>query len=162
MKGRVFVGGLHHESDTFNPIITSRDEIWVSRKEDLFTKKESSASGIINTLVAAGYEVIPSLVARAVPNGVWDRTYYQELKEELLQDLRDAGELDAICLSLHGSMRVQDIGEAEGDLLEAVRGDTAVHPHTHQPGHACHPHQAHEEGSGRVRGLQVRPAHRHL
>ncbi len=121
MKGRVFVGGLHHESDTFNPIITSRDEIWVSRKEELFTKKESSASGIINTLIAAGYEVIPSLVARAVPNGVWDRTYYQELKEELLQDLRDAGELDAICLSLHGSMRVQDIGEAEGDLLEAVR-----------------------------------------
>ncbi|MGD9927813.1 MAG: M81 family metallopeptidase [Sphaerochaeta sp.] len=121
MKGRVFVGGLHHESDTFNPIITSRDEIWVSRKEELFAKKESSASGIINTLIAAGYEVIPSLVARAVPNGVWDRTYYQELKEELLQDLREAGELDAICLSLHGSMRVAGIGEAEGDLLEAVR-----------------------------------------
>ena len=121
MKGRVFVGGLHHESDTFNPIITSREEIWVSRKEELLAKRESSASGIINTLVAAGYEVIPSLVARAVPNGVWDRTYYQELKEELLQDLRDAGELDAICLSLHGSMRVQGIGEAEGDLLEAVR-----------------------------------------
>ncbi len=126
MKGRVFVGGLHHESDTFNPpIITSRDEIWVSRKEELFTKRESSASGIINTLIAAGYEVIPpSLVARAVPNGgVWDRTYYQELKEELLCDLRNAGgELDAICLSLHGSMRVQGIGgEAEGDLLEAVR-----------------------------------------
>lgn len=121
MKGRVFVGGLHHESDTFNPIITSREEIWVSRKEELLAKRESSASGIINTLIAAGYEVIPSLVARAVPNGVWDRTYYQELKEELLQDLRDAGELDAICLSLHGSMRVQGIGEAEGDLLEAVR-----------------------------------------
>lgn len=25
MKKRVFVGGLHHESDTFNPIITGRD-----------------------------------------------------------------------------------------------------------------------------------------
>jgi len=127
MKKRVFVGGLHHESDTFNPIITGRDEIWVTRGRDMFTKKESSASGIINTLVAAGYEAIPSLVARAVPNGVWDHDYYQELKAELLQKLKEAGSIDAICLSLHGSMRVQNLGEAEQDLLQAIR---EVHPTT--------------------------------
>jgi len=127
MKKRVFVGGLHHESDTFNPIITGRDEIWVTRGADLFTKRESSYSGIINTLVAAGYEVIPSLVARAVPNGVWDHDYYQELKAELLQKLKEAGSIDAICLSLHGSMRVQNLGEAEQDLLQAIR---EVHPAT--------------------------------
>ena len=127
MKKRVFVGGLHHESDTFNPIITGRDEIWVTRGADLFTKRESSYSGIINTLVAAGYEVIPSLVARAVPNGVWDHGYYQELKAELLQKLKEAGSIDAICLSLHGSMRVQNLGEAEQDLLQAIR---EVHPAT--------------------------------
>ena len=127
MKKRVFVGGLHHESDTFNPIITGRDEIWVTRGRDMFTKKESSASGIINTLIAAGYEVIPSLVARAVPNGVWDHGYYQELKAELLQKLKEAGSIDAICLSLHGSMRVQNLGEAEQDLLQAIR---EVHPTT--------------------------------
>ncbi|MGH0053680.1 MAG: M81 family metallopeptidase [Sphaerochaetaceae bacterium] len=125
MKGRIFVGGLHHESDTFNPIITGKEDIWVTRGKALLVKEESSVSGIINTLIAAGYEVIPSLVARAVPNGVWDRTYYQELKEELLQDLKEAGQLDAICLSLHGSMRVEGLGEAEGDLLEAIR---KIHP----------------------------------
>ena len=127
MSKRVFVGGLHHESDTFNPIITSREEIWVTRGQDLFTKRESSASGIINTLVAAGYEVVPSLVARAVPNGVWDHEYYQELKAELLQGLAEAGTIDAICLSLHGSMRVDRIGEAEQDLLQAIR---ELHPTT--------------------------------
>ena len=127
MSKRVFVGGLHHESDTFNPIITTREEIWVTRGQDLFTKRESSASGIINTLAAAGYEVIPSLVARAVPNGVWDHDYYQELKAELLQRLAEAGTIDAICLSLHGSMRVDRIGEAEQDLLEAIR---ELHPTT--------------------------------
>ena len=121
MKKRVFVGGLHHESDTFNPIITGRDEIWITRGKALFEKRESSASGIINTLIAAGYEVIPSLVARAVPNGVWDHAYYLELKNELLQKLEEAGKIDAICLSLHGSMRVDGIGEAEQDLLEAIR-----------------------------------------
>jgi len=69
MKKRVFVGGLHHESDTFNPIITGRDEIWVTRGADLFTKRESSYSGIINTLIAAGYEVIPHWLPGRFPTG---------------------------------------------------------------------------------------------
>ena len=121
MKGRVFVGGFHHESATFNPIITSREEIRVRRGAELLVREESSLSGGINTLIAAGYEVVPSLIARAVPNGVWSRAYYEELKAEFLEALRSAGKLDAILLSLHGSMRVEGIGEAEQDLLKAVR-----------------------------------------
>ena len=126
MKKRIFVGGLHHESDTFNPIITGRDDIWVTRGEDLLNSKgRSSVNGIIATLTCAGYEVIPSLIARAVPNGVWDREYYLELKEELLEALKRAGKIDGISLSLHGSMRVDGIGEAEQDLLASIR---EIHP----------------------------------
>lgn len=127
MKARIFVGGLHHESDTFNPIITTKEAIHVIRGQAMMTKRENSSSGIIHTLIAAGYEVIPSLLASAVPNGVWDRAYYEQLKGELLTQLKEAGPLDAICLSLHGSMRVQSIGEAEQDLLEAIR---LLHPTT--------------------------------
>ncbi|GAB1483201.1 M81 family metallopeptidase [Treponema sp.] len=120
------MGGLHHESDTFNPIITGKDDIWVTRGKDLLIRKGHDAcSGIIATLTCAGYEVIPSLIARAVPNGAWDRKYYLELKEELITALRDAGEIDGISLSLHGSMRVEGIGEAEQDLLGSIRN---IHP----------------------------------
>jgi len=126
VKKRIFVGGLHHESDTFNPIITGRDDIWVTRGQALLDSKgRSSVNGIIATLTCAGYEVIPSLIARAVPNGVWDRAYYLELKEELLTALREAGDIDGISLSLHGSMRVDGIGEAEQDLLASIR---EIHP----------------------------------
>ncbi len=122
MKHRVFVGGLHHESDTFNPIITSKKDIWVLRGEQLLSDKgRGSINGIINTLICAGYDVIPSLVARAVPNGEWDYDYYIQLKEEFLQSLKQALPVDALCLSLHGSMRVKNLGPAEGDLLESIR-----------------------------------------
>jgi microcystin degradation protein MlrC len=122
MKKRVLVGGLHHESDTFNPIVTSKDDIWVYRGQDLIEHKDkSSISGAIKTLLDAGYEVVPTLIARAVPNGEWDKDYYLSLKEELLDTIRKEEHLDALCLSLHGSMRVKGIGEAEGDLLEAIR-----------------------------------------
>ena len=122
MKKRVLVGGMHHESDTFNPITTGVDDIWVLRgKELLESKGQSSVCGAIATLKSAGYEVLPALIARAVPNGEWDKDYYLKLKGEFLQAIKDALPLDALCLSLHGSMRVREIGEAEGDLLEDIR-----------------------------------------
>ena len=122
MSKRVLVGGLHHESDTFNPITTGKDDIWVRRGEELFIgEREDSISGAIKTLKETGYEVIPTLIARAVPNGEWDKEYYLELKKELLDKLKASLPLDAICLSLHGSMRVREIGEAEGDILESIR-----------------------------------------
>jgi microcystin degradation protein MlrC len=122
MKKRVLVGGLHHESDTFNPIITGKEDIWVLRGNEMLSHHGQDAiSGEIATLTEAGYEVIPTLVARAVPNGEWDKAYYLSLKEEILQDIRNAGPINAFCLSLHGSMRVHGLGAAEGDLLEAIR-----------------------------------------
>ncbi len=125
---RVIVGGLHHESNTFNPILTGWDDIRIRRGQDLLdTIEKDSIGGIVTTLQGAGYEVLPTLIARAVPNGEWKREIYDQLKEEMLQGIRDRGNVDAICLSLHGSMRVQGMGEAEGDLLQAVR---ALYPDT--------------------------------
>lgn len=122
MKKRILVGGLHHESDTFNPIITNKDDIWVKRGNQLIEQIGiDSCSGIVKTLIDNDYEVVPTIIARAVPNGIWDKQYYLELKNELISKVKEEKNLDAICLSLHGSMRVEEIGEAEGDILEAIR-----------------------------------------
>jgi microcystin degradation protein MlrC len=119
---RVVVGGMHHESNTFNPILTDWQDIRIRRGPSLLTPiNQDSIGGVVSTLQQAGYEVIPTLIARAVPNGEWKRDVYITLKDELLESLRQAGEIDAICLSLHGSMRVEGIGEAEGDLLASIR-----------------------------------------
>ncbi len=122
MRKRVFTGGFHHESDTFNPIITGPDDILVTRGEELLRRGgKSSINGIVDTLLDAGYEVIPGLFARAVPNGEWEKDYFMRLMEEFTQALERALPVDAVCLSLHGSMRVKDVGEAEGYLLEKIR-----------------------------------------
>lgn len=119
---RVVVGGMHHESNTFNPILAGWQDVRVKRGKQMLEKIEKdSIGGVVSTLLEAGYDVIPTLIARAVPNGEWERDVYLQLKEELLNGLKEAGEIDAICLSLHGSMRVEGIGEAEGDLLKAIR-----------------------------------------
>lgn len=126
---RVFIGGFHHESDTFNPIITKSDDITVRRGEELRKRtREDSISGIISYLEEKEYELVLSLHARAVPNGEWDKEYYLALKNEFLSALKASLPVDGICLALHGSMRVKDIGSAEEDLLRDIRKITPITP----------------------------------
>jgi len=123
---RVLIAALHHESNTFNPIITGREDFSIQYGDDIFgvINGHDSLSGIVRTLQAGGYEVVPTVRARSVPNGEVSRSLYLELKDEILRRAKAAHEeksIDALCLALHGSMRIEGIGDAEGDLLEALR-----------------------------------------
>ncbi|QEN09568.1 M81 family peptidase [Oceanispirochaeta crateris] len=123
---RILTASLHHESNTFNPIITGRDDFSILYGDELFASlnDSDSISGVVKTLQDEGYQIVPTVCARAVPNGVVSKELYQELKADILERAKKAaseGPIDALCLSLHGSMRIEEIGEAEGDLLEALR-----------------------------------------
>lgn len=123
---RVLVGGMHHESDSFNPITTCEKDFKVLYGKDIFNnlRRNNSLNGIITTLKGAGYEVVPTVFASAVPNGEVDYDFYIKIKDELIKRARAAqeeGPIDAITLALHGSMRVRKQGEAEGYLLEELR-----------------------------------------
>ncbi len=123
---RVLVGALHHESNSFNPIVAGENDFRVLRGKELIEniRKNDSLSGVIQTLLDKGYEVIPTVSCRAVPNGEVDLDFFMGIKNELLEVARKENEIkpiDAVCLSLHGSMRIKGLGEAEGVLLEELK-----------------------------------------
>nr|WP_312576065.1 M81 family metallopeptidase [Sedimentibacter sp.] len=123
---RILVAAMHHESNTFNPIIAGDKDFKVIYGDDIFNnfRENDSVTGIIKTLQGAGYEVIPAVFARAVPNGEVDYDFYIKIKNEILKKAKAAleeGPIDAITLSLHGSMRVKKQGEVEGYFLEELR-----------------------------------------
>ena len=125
---RILTGGMNHESNSLNPIITGEDDFVTWYGDDVLLdglKPESSIAGICRTLRDAGAEVIPTVLARAVPNGVVSAAYYAKIKQAFLEKTRaalSAGPIDGICFALHGSMKVEGLGCAEGDLAEAIRG----------------------------------------
>lgn len=121
---KIAVAGFHHESNTFNPLITGKDDFVVFRGKEIFSNMENygSINGVISTLQSfEGYEVVPTLFARAVPNGLVSKDFYLKIKEELLEMMWPLKRINALTLALHGSMRVEEIGDAEGDILEALR-----------------------------------------
>ncbi|MBU0928286.1 MAG: M81 family metallopeptidase [Spirochaetes bacterium] len=124
---RIITGGMNHESNTLNPIITGEDDFVIFRGERMLSEgmlPYYSSTGVIRTLRETGCEVVPTVLARAVPNGVVSARLYAALKAELLERVEAAlaaGPVDGACFGLHGSMKVEGLGCAEGDLLAAVR-----------------------------------------
>ena len=123
---RILVAEIHHESNSFNPIVAGFKDFNVKYGNDIFNslKDNDSLTGIITSLQKAGYDVIPTVSARAIPNGEVDYEFYRSIKDEIINMAKVANReipLDAIALSLHGSMRVKKLGEAEGYLLEELK-----------------------------------------
>ena len=112
---RVFTASMHHESNSFNPIIAGESEFTVIRGAEIFNrfKENDAATGIIKTLLAAGYEVVPSVFTSAVPNGEVDIDFYNKIKKEIIETAVAENKrqpLDAAALALHGSMYIHGLG----------------------------------------------------
>ena len=121
---KILVAGFHHESNTFSPIVTTEDDFVVLRGEEVFSQIHNygSINGVISTFQSfEGYEILPTLFARAVPNGLVSKDFYLKIRDEFLDMIQSKEGIDAITLALHGSMRVEEIGDAEGDILELLR-----------------------------------------
>jgi len=124
---RIIVGGMNHESNTLNPIITKEEDFVVFYGKEMLEKGMLpfySSTGIIETLKEANCEIIPTVLARAVPNGVVSFGFYHKIKSEFIKRTKNAlnsEKIDGVCLALHGSMKVENLGCAEGDLVSALR-----------------------------------------
>jgi microcystin degradation protein MlrC len=64
---------------------------------------------------------VPTFAAQAHPSGTIQRDAFERMRDELLDGLRAAGALDAVCLALHGAGSAEGVDDLEGTLLAAVR-----------------------------------------
>jgi len=126
----IAIGGFFHESNTFNPIITPEDDFLIYRGDDIYTHGDAylQAKGIIDFFKdKPDCDLLPLVFARAVPNGVVDKALYMRLKAAFFGQLEGQAKPDIFVLALHGSMRIEEVGSAETDLLLELR---ARYPHT--------------------------------
>jgi microcystin degradation protein MlrC len=127
---RVVVGSIHQESNTFSPVLADIDDFCVLQGPALADRLANEALlglgyaqlvGILTTLRTHGIEAVPVIAADALPGGIVTRKAYERIKAILIRGIGKTGRFDAICLALHGSMYVEDIGHGESDILASVR-----------------------------------------
>lgn len=70
---------------------------------------------------ARGGRVIESLSAYAQPGGPTTRQTYEQLRDYILADAKQAGQVDMVLLHMHGAMTADGYEDCEGDLITKLR-----------------------------------------
>lgn len=91
------------------------------RGNEILEQQTGTVGGMLSVLRERQADVAPLLVASACPGGPLTAACYRQLKSEMLERLQAAGPVDGVLLALHGAAAAEDVGDLEGDLLQAVR-----------------------------------------
>lgn len=123
----VFMATLSTETNTFSPIPTGLADF---RARDFYRNDGSRHPPVkSNTALivwrdwaeADGHVVQEGLCTSAQPGGTTTRHAYETLRGLLLDDLRTAGAVDLVLLSLHGAMVAEGTDDCEGDIIARTR-----------------------------------------
>ncbi|WP_099361203.1 M81 family metallopeptidase [Fredinandcohnia onubensis] len=113
---KIMVGCFYHETNTFNPFPTVKEDFVFVEGPEVLSKLGSTA-----ILVENGVDVVPSIYATGLSSGVVTKETYEFFTERIVSTLRGEPDLDGIWLHLHGSMVVEGIGSGELALLKEIR-----------------------------------------
>lgn len=122
---RAFVAGLMHETNAFSPVPTNLESFFVWRPEGAReppASRDTFAYGAFwRQAQAQGVAVAPGLFALCQPSAPLNARDWAALRDEVLADLANAGEVDRVFLLLHGAQCAQGTDDVEGELLATIR-----------------------------------------
>jgi microcystin degradation protein MlrC len=114
----IAIAGLGIESSTFSPARTEAPAFHPRRGADVLTRYPFLAPG---QPLRAAADWRGALVGKALPGGTVTGPAYAELAAELLNRLGDLGPIDGLWYDIHGAMTVEDLDDAEAELLHRIR-----------------------------------------
>jgi microcystin degradation protein MlrC len=123
----VAIGGIMHESDTFNPSKTGLGDFTLRRTApreqalDEWSKSNDEISGYIEGARLHGLDLFPVLMASATPKGPVTDDAFNTLTGELIAQLKAAPHLDGLLLALHGAMVAESYADADAEVLRRLR-----------------------------------------
>lgn len=124
---RVFCGGIGTETNTFSPLPTSlssfkdREYFPAGQHPDTISFCGAPLWVARQQAKQKGWTLIEGLITSAQPAGITTRDAYETLRDELLNDLKQALPVDVVLLGLHGAMVADGYNDCEGDLMAHVR-----------------------------------------
>lgn len=124
---RVAVGGIMHESNSFNPAKTTLEDYRIddpaSNPEvlDRWRQTKNELGGYLAGAGAAGFEIYPAIFANATPKGPLTDECFNTLTARLLEKLKAAPKLDGLLLALHGAMVVESYPHGDEEIVRRLR-----------------------------------------
>src|SRR5690625_1210782 len=106
---RIAIAQVSHESSTFSEVPTTVETFkraeWTHGREII--SKHCGVRNYLGGMIDKGQELdvelVPIFSANCNPSGKVTKKTFDVLRDELLSGIQAEGELDAICLALHGA-----------------------------------------------------------
>lgn len=123
-RPRIGVASVVQETNTFSPRPTVWEDFTVLVGDEAVSslkRTNTEFAGAFSGLRRMGAEPVPLLAAWALPSGKVTDEAFARLAELLEERLREAGQLEGLVLSLHGSMVTDSEFDADSVLIETAR-----------------------------------------
>lgn len=123
----VAVGGISHESNSFNPSKTGLADFGDRPvlQRDVFLRESANqnttTSGFIEGARQFGLDLYPTLFAGATPKGPVTDEAFNTMAGELIQRIKAVPRLEGVLLGLHGAMVVESYPSGDLELVRRVR-----------------------------------------
>lgn len=125
MKPRILTAGLFHETHTFLDELTRWEDFAIAKGDEVFTRRGdgSPTDGFLTTADELGFEIIPTIDARATPSGMVADAAFEQYWAEFERRARPAlaAGVEGIFLILHGAMVTESHADLEGEFLTRLR-----------------------------------------
>jgi microcystin degradation protein MlrC len=125
---RIAIGQLWQETNTFNPLATTRqdfEDFGVLRGDEMLERMADTneLGGFIQSLRLwpERPEIVGLVRLPAWPSGTATHETFLWLLDEMTVALQKALPVDAVLLALHGAMVAEGAPDVEGEVLKAVR-----------------------------------------
>ena len=121
---KVFVCGLHQESNSFNPKLAGFDSFHYIEGEEVITLGRDAGVtvfGMLNVLRENNITPVCGAVMRAGSGAPLKNDVAENFIKNTLESIKNAGDLDGVLLVLHGATLSENSDDVCGDILEAVR-----------------------------------------
>jgi microcystin degradation protein MlrC len=124
---RVIVGGISHESNTFLERLTGREAFAQGSTTrgaallEAWQGTNSEVAGFAEEAAVQGLELVPTLLAWAMPAGRVADDAFEALVGELLERIAAAGPVAGVLLCLHGALATERYQDGDGEVLRRVR-----------------------------------------
>ncbi len=125
---RIFAATLATETNTFSPLPTSiegyKEGVWLRPGEHPDDAPRMCTATLFvarQRAKAEGFTLIEGSCFAASPAGTTNRADYEAMRDEILDQLKQALPLDGVLLGLHGAMVAHGYDDVEGDITERAR-----------------------------------------
>ena len=122
-KPRIAVAQFSHESNSFNPAMTSYADFTQRPLNTIneWRKNKDEIAGYLEGSDKYGFDVVPILLAIATPKGPVTDDALTRLTNGIIRGLKNAGKLDGLLLALHGAMVSEKYPHGDVEVLRRIR-----------------------------------------